>query len=89
MLVTADRFTFAGMVAALYGDPEDPEFASSDPWVPTLAEVKEALDTALGAGNMGAVVLLAEEWCRLRGGPFNGTTPGFCYGSKTGLWRLQ
>lgn len=86
---TVSSNTFAGIIAALYGDPDDLEFAASKPWVPTLAELEESFHVACDAGNLGAATLLAEELCRLRGGRVDFTTRGLCYGSKAGLWRVQ
>lgn len=86
-MVSSD--TFAGIIAALYGDPDDLEFAASTPWVPTVAELEESFHVACDAGNWGAATLLAEELRRLRGGGVDFTTPGLCYGSKAGLWRLH
>jgi hypothetical protein len=81
--------TIAGILANLYGDPQDLAFVASDPWIPSAAELEDAFCSAVSAGNTDAAVLIAEEMSRLRGVPMQHTTPGLCFGSKAGLWRLQ
>lgn len=84
------RQTFAGALADLYGDPEDPNFAavaSSD--IPNLEALEELQTKLVTEGVKTLSIAVAAEIARLRGERFPGADPGYLYGAKAGIWQVH
>lgn len=82
-----DGITCAGLFAALYGDPDDPEFMASPcaQVLPTRAHLEEYLPIALAVGQLDLALLIIEVLNALD----SGRVRSACHGNRSGLWRLQ
>ncbi|NUZ06741.1 hypothetical protein [Piscinibacter koreensis] len=85
--VAADFATMAGMLAALYADPEQPQLELAT-FIPGLQDLAEALVTAHEAGRVDSARAIAAEIERVTG-RYHEAPPAVIFGSRAGLWRLH
>ncbi len=85
--IAADSGTVAGLLAALYADPEHPQ-AKHLQIVPSVAGLQAAFHVALDTGEIDAACAIATELSRIDGED-PGANPATLFGSKAGLWRLH